>query len=268
MGGLRRAARNHPLTLFYVLTLVLSWLPAPLTGGSLLPHGPFLAAVLVLALTEGRRGLAELFGRMAKWRVSWYWYLIAPGLVIGYLLVAFALNLLLGARIAETAHLRSAGVVAGLALELLIFGGQWEEPGWTGYALPWLQGRYAGRPYGLLMASLHLGALRALWHLPLVIYGHIPWFDLVFLSMALQFLVTWLFNRTRGSVLIVMLAHLTSNVVGGGLMVPLFAGADFTRFYILFIAVAWLVALLLVRRGGWSMGRRMEGEPETPKVAI
>lgn len=85
--------------------------------------------------------------------------------------------------------------------------------------------------------------------------------------MALQFLVTWLFNRTRGSVLIVMLAHLTSNVVGGGLMVPLFGGADFTRFYILFIAVAWLV-LLLVSRGGWSMGRRMEGEPGTPKMTI
>lgn len=268
MGGLRSAARGHPLTLFYVVTLAFSWWPVPLMGGSLLPHGPFLAALLVLGLTEGRRGLAELFRRVGKWRVAWYWYLVAPGLVIGYLLVALALNLLLGARIAETAHLRSAGVVAGLVLELLIVGGLWEEPGWAGYALPRLQGRYAVRPYGLLMASLHLGALRALWHLPLVMYGHIPWFDAVFFSVALQFLITWLFNRTRGSVLIVMLAHLTSNVVGGSIMVPLFVGDDDVRFYILFVAAAFLAALLLVSRGGWGMGRSMDGERGKPKTAI
>lgn len=267
MGGLRRLAQDHPLTLFYIVTLVLSWWTVPFTEGSLLPHGPFLAAILVLALTAGRRGVAGLFRRVGKWRVPWYWYLVAPGIVIGYLLGALAINLLLGARVTETAHLRSAGVLAGIVLELLIFGGQWEEPGWTGFALPWLQGRYAGRSHGMLLASLHMGALRALWHLPLVIYGNIPWFDLVFLSVALQFLVSWLFNRTRGSVLIVMLAHLTSNVVGGGIMVRLFTGADFTRYYVLFIAVAWLVALLLVRPGGWSMGQRAEGAP-TPETAI
>jgi len=46
-------------------------------------------------------------------------------------------------------------------------GGMWEEPGWSGFALPRLQERYTGRRLGLLEASLMLGALRAAWHIPL-----------------------------------------------------------------------------------------------------
>jgi hypothetical protein len=74
--------------------------------------------------------------------------------------------------------------------------------------------------------------------------------------MAFQFLITWLFNRTGGSVLIVMLFHLTSNVLGGGIMVPLFSGSDYTHFYMLFIAMAWLLAFILSRLNNWSMGHQ------------
>jgi hypothetical protein len=132
----------------------------------------------------------------------------------------------------------------------------WEEPGWTGYALPMLQARYARQPYSQLNASLLMGFIRAGWHLPLVISGAIPWYDALFFSMAFQFLITWLFNRTQGGVLIVMLFHLTSNVVGGGIMVPLFTGADQARYYLLFIVMAWLLAIPLAWPNKWSMGQR------------
>jgi hypothetical protein len=87
-----------------------------------------------------------------------------------------------------------------------------------------------------------------------MISGAIPWYDVVFFSIAFQFLISWLFNRTGGSVLIVMLFHLTSNVIGGGIMVPLFSGADHARYYVLFIAIAWLMAVPLAWRNKWSMG--------------
>ena len=88
-----------------------------------------------------------------------------------------------------------------------------------------------------------------MWHLPLVISGAIPWFDAILFSIAFQFLITWLFNRTGGSVLIPMLFHLTSNVVGGAVLVPLFSGTDQNRFYILFVVTAWALALLLNWQG-------------------
>lgn len=264
MDALRRAVRVHPLAAFTVAAFAFSWWSAPLAGGSLLPHGPSLAAVVVLALAEGREGLAELWRRVSRWRVGWRWYLVAPGLVVVYLAAALAVNVLFGAQIAETAHLRSPGAVGAMLLELLLLGGMWEEPGWTGYALPRLQGRYAGRRYGLLLASLHLGALRAAWHLPLAIYGHVPWLDVVLFEMAFQFLITWLFNRSGESVLVVMLFHLASNVFGGRVAVPLFVGVDYTRFYALFVATAWVLALLLVRREGWSMGHARRREAAAP----
>lgn len=256
---LRKFFTQHPLTAFVILAYILSWWSIPFANGGLLPHGPFLSALIILIVIKGRSGTGDLFRRMVSWRGGWHWLLIGPGLVIVYLSLAFVINLLLGATVTETSHL---GSLAPTVIMLLLLGGTWEEPGWTGYALPLLQERYANRPHGLLLASLHMGVIRAVWHLPLVIYGAIPWYDLVFFAMAFQFLISWLFNRTGGSVLIVMLFHLTSNIVGGGIMVPLFSGLDHTRFYILFIAMAWLIAFLLCRVNDWSMGYKQTDKLE------
>jgi hypothetical protein len=162
-------------------------------------------------------------------------------------------SLLLGAQISSTAHFAAAG---GTILTLVLLGGWWEEPGWSGYALPLLQERHAGRRFGLLKASLTLGLIRSGWHLPLALYGHIPWYDAVLFSFAFQFLISWLFNRTGGSALPPMLFHLTSNVVGGALIIPMFVGADFERYYMLFVAYACLLAIVLNAPNGWYMGRR------------
>jgi len=90
------------------------------------------------------------------------------------------------------------GVISGrrsfapTLLSLVLLGGMWEEPGWTGFALPVLQARHGSRPFGFLRASLVMGLIRAGWHLPLMLVGAIPWFDVLFFSMAVQFLVSWL----------------------------------------------------------------------------
>lgn len=60
------------------------------------------------------------------------WYLIGPAIVAAYLLAAFILILLLGATMARPFPIPSAGTM------ILLFWmcGLWEEPGWTGYAVP------------------------------------------------------------------------------------------------------------------------------------
>lgn len=257
--AIRRTVNSHPLTVFVALTFALSWWSIPFADGGLLPHGPFLAAILVVALVQGRRGLREWFRTVTSWRCRWYWLLIGPGLVIAYLVLALGLSRLLGATVTNTAHLDSFG---GTFLGLLLLGGVWEEPGWTGYALPLLQDRYASRPLGQLQASLHLGAIRAVWHLPLMVSGAIPWYDVVFFAIAFQFLISWLYNRTSGTVPVVMAFHLTSNVVGGAMLLPLFSGTDRTIFYVLFIATAWLLALLLNWPDKWSMGQQNPRAPD------
>ena len=88
-----------------------------------------------------------------------------------------------------------------------------EEVGWRGYALPRLQKRY-----GALIASLLLGLLWGSWHLP---QWFIPatgqadkWPFAIFLlhTIAFSILLTWLYNRSAGSLWPVILAHAAFNL--------------------------------------------------------
>jgi membrane protease YdiL (CAAX protease family) len=87
-----------------------------------------------------------------------------------------------------------------------------EEPGWRGFALPRLQQRY-----GPLWASVILGTLHGLWHIPALftaLYGPLPLANLLpfILTAALAtVLYTWVYNHTGGSILIAMLMHAASN---------------------------------------------------------
>jgi hypothetical protein len=77
------------------------------------------------------------------------------------------------------------------------------EPGWSGLCAK-LAGTLARRSNGALIATLVTGVVRAIWHLPLVIYGHIPWFDILIFSSAFQIMISGFSIEAGGSVLIVM----------------------------------------------------------------
>ena len=258
MNTLRNFLKRYAIVLFFPLAYLLSWwsVLVPQANGGILPHGPAVAALILVVLTEGRAGLSMWWKRITNWRVSGVWYLVAPAILIAFQFGAGWINLLLGATLQpiEWSKLWPSVIM------LLFLGGQWEEPGWTAYALPKLQEYFASRP---LLASTILGALRAVWHLPLMVSGAIPWYDVVFLSFAFQFMISWLYNRTNGSALIVILFHFTSNVMGV-VMPQLFTGADFTRHYILFIAVSFVLTVLLV--GKTARHVEMQTDAEQPSA--
>jgi len=232
---LARFARRRPLTSYFALAYAISWsLVLPMTfstniGLGLLSYalpdalglalyvlaslvGPTVAAVIVAGLTEGRAGVAALLRSIARWRVGPQWYAFALVANIAIWLLAYSLVLepgLLGAALARWPLLLSTFLPA-VALGLLIpsIG---EEPGWRGFALPRLQERY-----GPLWATLILGAMHGLWHLPampLLLSPLTPASVGSFLLTAVAgtFLYTWLFNRTGGSVLLAILMHASSN---------------------------------------------------------
>lgn len=232
--------QRNEMALFFLLMYLLSWWSVPLMSGALIPQGPAFAAVILLALTMGRTGLRTYWKQLTQWRAGW-WYLIAPLIIISYTGIAFVINLMSGATLMETPHWLSLGVF----VQLFFFGGQWEEPGWTGYALPRLEERFANRSNGQWIAALVLGVFRAIWHLPLFLGGKLYWFDIFMFSFAMQIIIAWLYHRSGRSVPAVMLFHLTSNVLGAT-MFPVFAGADRLMFYALFMSLAMGFALMLV----------------------
>jgi hypothetical protein len=242
--------KRHPIVTFVALTYLLSWWSAPFVNGQIMPQGPAVAAVIVLAITSGRSGLRNLWDRIANGRVAWYWYVIGPGIITSYIMGAYVLNQLMGASVTNPPHLPTIGII----LELLLLGGWLEEPGWSGYALPKLQERFANRSNGPLLAALTVGIFRVIWHLPLFIYGHIPWFDVVVSSIAMQLIIAWLFNRSGGSVLVVMVFHLASNIFGAVINRTVFTGFEWTNYYALFITLQSLIALGILWKSGLRLG--------------
>jgi membrane protease YdiL (CAAX protease family) len=226
--GVRTVMKAHPLTSFLLLTVLLSWWPWPIyaTGHSPLPiasFGPFLAALVVLGMTEGRNGIRELFRSMLHWRVARRWWLAAVAVPVMITLTALAVNVLLGAQPPSAAQLSTwTGMPLTFAAALLVpgAGGAWEEPGWRGYALPRLVDRFDWKS-----ASLVLGAVSAAWHLPLILSDQISWWDLL-LVVASNVVIARLFLAGGRSVLLVMVLHATNNAVSGNFVSPLFTGAD------------------------------------------
>jgi uncharacterized protein len=231
--------KRYEMVFFFLLTYLLSWWSAPLMNGALIPQGPMLAAILLVAATTGRQGLRAYWKQLTHWRAGpWYW--IGPLVILGYTGIAFAANLWSGATLVEMPRLLTISVF----VQLLFFGGQWEEPGWTGYALPQLEERFAKHPNGALIAALVLGVFRALWHLPLFLGGKLYWFDIFVFSFAVQSIIAWLYHRSGRSVPAVMLFHFVSNLMGA-ILSPLFVGAEQLTFYAIFVSLAVVFAVVI-----------------------
>jgi membrane protease YdiL (CAAX protease family) len=197
---LRGWVNRRPLVAFFALAYLLSWLvwiPATLVGGNLAvlvvgAFGPAVAAYIVLWATGG--SVRTWARQIVRWRVSPRYYLYAIGLPA---LLFAAVNLALGllGKDIDLSLLRERlpSYLAAFVFVTLLGGGQ-EEPGWRGFALSRLQARF-----NPVTATLLLGFLWGLWHLPIYGMGFVG-------PMMFAFFYTYLYNRT-GSIGLCMLLH-------------------------------------------------------------
>ncbi len=103
------------------------------------------------------------------------------------------------------------GLIILTFLYTFFFGaGTNEEPGWRGFALPKLQLKYSP-----LVSSLILGLIWGLWHAPI----YLPQYDspfqfilFLFNTIKIAITLTWLYNRTNGSILSTALLHTIGNL--------------------------------------------------------
>ena len=276
MNTIRTIVNRQPLISFFVLAFGLTWgagwaADAIYTGSTLsgilslpfllLSAGPLLAALFVTALTGGKTAVIALLRKLIIWRVGWRWWAVALLLTPAMFLIAIYLNVGLGAPNPTVALLAAApGMLLAFALRLVnpLDGPMKEELGWRGFALPYLQERYSAR-----VAYLILIALVVIWHLPLVWMGSLPAIAL-FGTASATILYGWIFNNTKGSVLMTIIAHATDGLIGAGALG--WTGVDSSRFYVLLIAVWCVTALFVAIRYGTSMGRKPVTQIETTPV--
>lgn len=281
---------RHPLTFYFLIAFAFSWvclMPIALSeaGAGLLPFeppqaagllaivsllGPIVSGFIMTAVTDGREGIRSLLRRIVLWRVGFRWYLFA--------FFGLPLVMLLGT-IFWTGALQSFQPIALLpylsafVLMVLIGGPLFEEPGWSGFALPRLQ-----ELHGPLAGGLILGSLWALWHLPGYLIPSqditdIPprgtVMDFVVFSLALiglRFIMQWVFNNTRGSVLMAVLVHASWNTFYSAALVQLFPVPSVLGSYLYLTIASGVLALVLVALTRGRLGYqhyRQEEEPDS-----
>lgn len=217
--GIPRSLRPsvaRELLVFFSAAVTVSWV---LGGVGIVFLGDLGLALGVLSLpvvagflTWRQAGtLRPLWAQVTRWRVGWHWFGVAVALPVAIIATALAgLNVLTGEGPAEE-RITGPTIVILFVLYVLVVGGP-EEPAWRGYALPRLQNLFDATT-----ASLVLGAIWALWHLPLWFLpgapqNGSPFVLFALMSLGLCVIYTWLYNSTHGSVLIVMVFHAMWNL--------------------------------------------------------
>ena len=273
-------ARRHPLIAFFVLAYALAWIiESPLVflrdsitdaQGQILyilsANVVSVVAIVLTAIVLGRGALRKLLGRLLIWRVNPFWYLVV---VLGPVALAggvVGLNTLMGGP-ALSLDIPLLGAAFFLAFSIVPGSALGEEIGWRGYALPRLQtGRSA------LSASLILGPIWALWHLPLWLTGApgrtpILYAAFVVSVIALSVILTWVYNSTGGSLLLVVLLHATANLPLTLLLEPLGSRAMVPfMFYVALMVVAAIVVVIVAGHANLSRKRRKQEEPAQPEA--
>ena len=213
--------KKHVGFIFVLLTYILTWsIEIPMT---LTKHGytainiskglqtictlsPGIVAILLTGIYFGKNSLKSLFKAIVKWRVKFKWYLII--IILGIALCG--LSLLLFNWITGQSILPDQPYNFVFYFILILFvSAFWEEIGWRGFLLPVLQEKYTA-----IKSSLIIGFVWGLWHLPIYLainpYGDktiIYWLMMFIGCFALSIIATYLYNSTKGSLLICILFH-------------------------------------------------------------
>lgn len=257
--GLSAFIKRNPLLSMYIIMFVVAWsvmipqamysqglLSAPLPEVIEILTGwvPGIAAVIVTGVIAGRRGIRELLGRFLIWKVGLGWYILSAFLLAVLILGGIGIHVLSGGSMPAIPAAESPLWQVGLVFVVFVLLGfliNTEEIAWRGFALPRLQSRY-----GALTAALFIAIPEALFHLPLFWVKENPFFQNVGLywfsafSIAVVVIYMYVFNRTKGSLLLVTILHASQNAWAN-----LLSDNSARPFYFTVI-LAWAVALALI----------------------
>ncbi len=254
--------KNRELLFFFVLTYLFSWFfysPLVLTNVGILDYsfpsyftiiasfGPSVSAIILVAQKNGLLNTLSFLGRNLKPRVDIVWYILAlmgPG-VIG------VSSVFLGSFIRGVApdFRWSSGLVSFpiVFFFVFVFGGPLgEEYGWRGYALPRLL-----EDHSMVYSSFILGLVWGIWHLPLFWISNTPQSEIPLLGFLAQiigtsFIYTWMYKKTGGSIMIMMVFHAAGNSFGGLIpFLPLSQTSGSLTIFIVFLVLIWVTAIIL-----------------------
>lgn len=212
---------------YFVLAYVLSalfWLPALLGSNGVAvpewveyvrylgPFGPAIAAFWLTGRGQGRAAMKRLWKGAWRFDFDKRWLIPLFGLPVFTIAVTVAGMYAIGVPV-EWEHSVPPAMLVPVFLLIYLTNALPEEYGWRGFALPRLQTMQSA-----LVASLILGALHGLWHLPLhfidgTTQAAIPIWEFVLKTIASAVIYTWLLNNTKGNLFVATLYHAFTNLL-------------------------------------------------------
>lgn len=217
-----------------------------IAGFTFVGYTPTLSALLVARFFPEGGGARTVLRQVRTWRVNLGWYAIAVFGPAVLFLLDETVNLVLGGSRPQhwivlpslwgffpgSLFFSVMGVLAGT------FG---EEFGWRGFAQPRLQKRY-----GALKASILIGLVWGTFHLWILPICHCMSLTDVVVTQYLRLIATaviyaWIYNSTKGSLFLVMLAHAAHNITVD--LMPMVGGSA-VIVALSYVAVAIVVVLM------------------------
>lgn len=254
--------KRYSLVIGIFVMFLFTW-PISLAVSQVLPYqvpdivgmldtwGFIVASLLMTGITLGKEGIVALLKRFLIWRVGWKWYLAAlllfPAIQTSTFLLRAAFtqtrldfsNVFAYKMFGPDANLL-VYIVPLFVINAIING---EEIGWRGYILPRLQTKYSA-----LVSSVIVGVIWGLWHYPYFLapgnMSPFGWYIVRIIPAAI--LATWLYNNTRGSLLLLTLFHSSINTAGAFLPIFNYGGGFNGTELIIEIVLTSLVAIAVI----------------------
>mgnify|MGYP001144628261 CR=1 FL=1 len=274
--------KRHPVCSFFALAFAYSWIwwgilfvVAPkgfeagrAEMGALALYGLFgatgstVASIVTTRIVDGRDGLRLLFSRLVKWRIDFVWY--GAALFITPLLLTTILSTLsfVVSPVFLPAMITSRGIatLVGFGIIVGLVAGFFEELGWTGFAIPKLQTHYSALATGLIV-----GVVWGIWHFLPDFWGRVGSYGAFYIPnyvifvigvIAYRILIVWVYNNSKGSLLLAVLMH-ASFSGSQAIFIPPLSVAEWVLVQAVFAAVLWLVVAVVVA----TTGKRLVWEP-------
>lgn len=225
-GEMETKKTKIQLSIYFILTIVITWIiwsPSVLLSRGIEVHPIFLIISMMAGFTPSVVGLLlhrrylgkgefkkDMKGRLS-FSFSKWWLFVIP--------LYFALTSALSYGILKLEDTGFTAIGAAplvmtplVFLQILFIGGALgEEFGWRGFAQDRLM-----KLYSPFIATLILGAIWSLWHLPLffmdgTVQSNIPIWQFMLQNTMIAFYYTWLYRKTKGNLWLMIFLHAVAN---------------------------------------------------------
>jgi membrane protease YdiL (CAAX protease family) len=224
--------KRFPIAAFFILAFALGTGTIFLVIQGLLPSNlvlvsvlsALIAGIIMTGVEDGKAGLKLMLSRVLIWRVGIGYWLFVFLFIVPVIVLGSMFNPLFSGDPISFSNIEPDFSIVLLFISFFIVAGLGQELGWTGFLMLRLQTRYSA-----LVSCIIRAVLVAVWHLPVFIYSWLQptafvdlpydgWiaqrgFLVAIVTATLLFILpwsifyTWIFNNTRGSLLLVAVLH-------------------------------------------------------------